>query len=92
MEHFCEVSRTTVFSNGSILEMPLKSEMTLLNAINLHQNFNDATKAFLIGEILIVTEALMDAKIIHADIKPDNFILVPTRYVTEKAFSKFIFC
>lgn len=61
-----------IYSNGSMMEMPFKSEMTLLNAINLNQNFSETTKAFLTSEILKVTEALMDAKIIHADIKPDN--------------------
>jgi serine/threonine protein kinase len=79
MEHFCEVSGTVMYNNGSILEMPYKSEMTLLNAINLNQNFSETTKAFLTCEILTVTEALMDAKIIHADIKPDNFILIPIK-------------
>jgi serine/threonine protein kinase len=51
----------------------------LLGGSHQNQNFSEMTKAFLTCEILTVTEALMDAKIIHADIKPDNFILIPIK-------------
>jgi len=81
MEHFCEVSAASVFSNGTILEMPLRSEINLLAAINGKLDMSDSTKAYLVHQILLVSEALFEAKIIHADIKPDNFILVPIRLI-----------
>jgi serine/threonine protein kinase len=79
IERFCCVSAATVYKNGTVFEMPFKSEMTLLSAVNAKPGFTESTKAFLISEILNITEALHNAKIIHADIKPDNFLVVPDR-------------
>ncbi|XP_059486788.1 uncharacterized protein LOC132203206 isoform X2 [Neocloeon triangulifer] len=84
MDHFCEISMASIFSNGTILEMPFKSEITLLNVINYRvgslAEMSEFTKAFLVYEVLLITDALLQAKIIHADIKPDNFLVVPMRH------------
>ncbi|XP_065351212.1 uncharacterized protein LOC135946778 [Cloeon dipterum] len=80
IEHFCEISSAVIYSNGTILEMPFKSEVTLLSAVNAKQNMSEATKSYLLYQILLITDALIDAQIIHTDIKPDNFLVVPIRH------------
>ncbi|KAL1786667.1 mitotic checkpoint serine serine/threonine-protein kinase BUB1 isoform X2 [Sigmodon hispidus] len=69
-----------LFQNGSILVGELYSYGTLLNAINLYKNTPEKVmpQALVITfaiRILYMLQQVHSCEIIHADIKPDNFIL-----------------
>ncbi|NXY88917.1 BUB1 kinase, partial [Alcedo cyanopectus] len=68
------------FQNGSILVGELYNYGTLLNAINIYKNLPEkvmpqALVIYFAVKILYMVEELHSCKIIHGDIKPDNFIL-----------------
>ncbi|NXM77873.1 BUB1 kinase, partial [Serilophus lunatus] len=68
------------FRNGSILVGELHNYGTLLNAINLYKRIPErvmpqALVVYFAVKILHMVEELHSCKIIHGDIKPDNFIL-----------------
>ncbi|NWW44830.1 BUB1 kinase, partial [Pedionomus torquatus] len=68
------------FQNGSILIGELYNYGTLLNAINIYKKLPEkvmpqALVIYFAVKILYMVEELHNCKIIHGDIKPDNFIL-----------------
>ncbi|NXX47492.1 BUB1 kinase, partial [Tricholaema leucomelas] len=68
------------FQNGSILVGELYNYGTLLNAINIYKKLPEkvmpqALVIYFTVKILYMVEELHRCKIIHGDIKPDNFIL-----------------
>ncbi|KFW06026.1 Mitotic checkpoint serine/threonine-protein kinase BUB1, partial [Eurypyga helias] len=68
------------FQNGSILVGELYNYGTLLNAINIYKKLPEkvmpqALVIYFAVKILYMVEELHRCKIIHGDIKPDNFIL-----------------
>ncbi|XP_021247633.1 mitotic checkpoint serine/threonine-protein kinase BUB1 isoform X2 [Numida meleagris] len=68
------------FQNGSILVGELYNYGTLLNAINIYKKLPDkvmpqALVIYFTVKILHMVEELHSCKIIHGDIKPDNFML-----------------
>ncbi|NXX84456.1 BUB1 kinase, partial [Urocolius indicus] len=68
------------FQNGSILVGELHNYGTLLNAINIYKKLPEkvmpqALVIYFAVKILYMLEELHSCKIIHGDIKPDNFIL-----------------
>ncbi|NXN51760.1 BUB1 kinase, partial [Rynchops niger] len=68
------------FQNGSILIGELYNYGTLLNAINIYKKLPEkvmpqALVIYFAVKILYMVEELHSCKIIHGDIKPDNFIL-----------------
>ncbi|NXP02279.1 BUB1 kinase, partial [Thinocorus orbignyianus] len=68
------------FQNGSILIGELYNYGTLLNAINIYKKLPErvmpqALVIYFAVKILHMVEELHSCKIIHGDIKPDNFIL-----------------
>ncbi|NWR56499.1 BUB1 kinase, partial [Bucorvus abyssinicus] len=68
------------FQNGSILVGELYNYGTLLNAINIYKKLPEkvmpqALVIYFAVKILYMVEELHNCKIIHGDIKPDNFIL-----------------
>ncbi|NWH57086.1 BUB1 kinase, partial [Geococcyx californianus] len=68
------------FQNGSILVGELYSYGTLLNTINIYKKLPEkvmpqALVIYFAVKILYMVEELHSCKIIHGDIKPDNFIL-----------------
>ncbi|XP_041894858.1 mitotic checkpoint serine/threonine-protein kinase BUB1 isoform X1 [Corvus kubaryi] len=68
------------FSNGSILVGELHNYGTLLNAVNIYKKLPEkvmpqALVIYFAVKILHMVEELHSCKIIHGDIKPDNFIL-----------------
>ncbi|NWZ37636.1 BUB1 kinase, partial [Brachypodius atriceps] len=68
------------FANGSILVGELHNYGTLLNAINIYKKLPEkvmpqALTIYFAVKILHMVEELHSCKIIHGDIKPDNFIL-----------------
>ncbi|XP_010003306.1 PREDICTED: mitotic checkpoint serine/threonine-protein kinase BUB1 [Chaetura pelagica] len=69
-----------LFQNGSILVGELHNYGTLLNAINIYKKLPEkvmpqALVIYFAVKILYMVEELHSCKIIHGDIKPDNFIL-----------------
>ncbi|NXK45817.1 BUB1 kinase, partial [Chauna torquata] len=68
------------FQNGSVLVGELYNYGTLLNAINIYKKLPEkvmpqALVMYFAVKILYMVEELHSCKIIHGDIKPDNFIL-----------------
>ncbi|KFP65277.1 Mitotic checkpoint serine/threonine-protein kinase BUB1, partial [Cariama cristata] len=68
------------FQNGSILVGELYNYGTLLNAINIYKKLPEkvmpqALVIYFAVKILYMVEELHSCRIIHGDIKPDNFIL-----------------
>ncbi|NXY26045.1 BUB1 kinase, partial [Atrichornis clamosus] len=68
------------FQNGSILVGELHNYGTLLNAINIYKRLPEkvmpqALVLYFTVKILHMVEELHSCRIIHGDIKPDNFIL-----------------
>ncbi|NXA74017.1 BUB1 kinase, partial [Thryothorus ludovicianus] len=68
------------FPNGSILVGELHNYGTLLNAVNIYKKLPEkvmpqALVIYFAVKILHMVEELHSCKIIHGDIKPDNFIL-----------------
>ncbi|NXC46841.1 BUB1 kinase, partial [Penelope pileata] len=68
------------FENGSILVGELYNYGTLLNAINIYKKLPEkvmpqALVIYFAVKILHMVEELHSCKIIHGDIKPDNFML-----------------
>ncbi|NWU71948.1 BUB1 kinase, partial [Pterocles burchelli] len=69
-----------LFQNGSVLVGELYSFGTLLNTINIYKKLPEkvmpqALVIYFAVKILYMVEELHNCKIIHGDIKPDNFIL-----------------
>ncbi|XP_064173104.1 mitotic checkpoint serine/threonine-protein kinase BUB1 [Anguilla rostrata] len=69
-----------IFHNGSVLLGELHSCGTLLNAVNLYKNVGEKVMPqplvlYFAACILHMVEKLHAAHIVHADIKPDNFLL-----------------
>ncbi|XP_007537569.1 mitotic checkpoint serine/threonine-protein kinase BUB1 [Erinaceus europaeus] len=81
MQHmFIKFHSAHLFQNGSVLVGDLYSYGTLLNAINLYKNTPEKVmpQALVLTfamRMLYMIEQVHDCKIIHGDIKPDNFIL-----------------
>ncbi|NWH37895.1 BUB1 kinase, partial [Chloropsis hardwickii] len=68
------------FPNGSILVGELHNYGTLLNVVNIYKKLPEkvmpqALVIYFAVKILHMVEELHSCKIIHGDIKPDNFIL-----------------
>ncbi|NWS03487.1 BUB1 kinase, partial [Motacilla alba] len=68
------------FANGSVLVGELHNYGTLLNAVNIYKKLPEkvmpqALVIYFAVKILHMVEELHSCKIIHGDIKPDNFIL-----------------
>ncbi|KAF4099161.1 mitotic checkpoint serine/threonine-protein kinase BUB1 isoform X2 [Onychostoma macrolepis] len=69
-----------LFTNGSVLIGELHNCGTLLNAVNLYKSRSEKVMPqplvlYFTVCILHMVEQLHQARIIHADIKPDNFLL-----------------
>jgi len=77
---FNNVHSAHLFRNGSILLGDLHNCGTLLNAVNLYKSRSEkvlpaAMVLYFTSCILHMVDQLHRAHIVHADIKPDNFLL-----------------
>ncbi|NXL94393.1 BUB1 kinase, partial [Alectura lathami] len=78
------------FQNGSILVGELYNYGTLLNAINIYKKLPEkvmpqALVIYFAVKILHMVEELHNCKIIHGDIKPDNFMLGERQFLDNDA-------
>ncbi|XP_034534460.1 mitotic checkpoint serine/threonine-protein kinase BUB1 isoform X2 [Notolabrus celidotus] len=79
-----------LFTNGSVLLGELHNYGTLLNAVNIYKTLSDKVMPqplvmFFTACILNMVERLHGINVIHADIKPDNFLL-GERFLENKCF------
>ncbi|XP_029903792.1 mitotic checkpoint serine/threonine-protein kinase BUB1 isoform X2 [Myripristis murdjan] len=86
---YSNIHSAHLFHNGSILLNELHSCGTLLNAVNMYKKLNEMMPQPLVIYftvcILHMVEQLHSIHIIHADIKPDNFML-GERFLENKSF------
>ncbi|XP_073349429.1 mitotic checkpoint serine/threonine-protein kinase BUB1 [Pagrus major] len=79
-----------LFHNGSVLLGELHNYGTLLNAVNIYKTLSDKVMPqplviYFTICILNMVEQLHNIRVIHADIKPDNFLL-GERFLENKCF------
>ncbi|VDP08461.1 unnamed protein product [Soboliphyme baturini] len=77
---FAWIKDAYVFSNGSMMTMEYFEHQTLLHLVNRYrlrgQSMKEPIVAYLALEMLKLLDALRAIDVIHADIKPDNFVFV----------------
>ncbi|CAL4097009.1 unnamed protein product, partial [Meganyctiphanes norvegica] len=80
LDAIMRINRGYFYSNGSILVNDYHKYGTLLNVINKYKvsgvPLPEELAIFIMVEVLTVLEAVHQTKIIHADIKPDNFLVL----------------
>ncbi|CAB1440473.1 unnamed protein product [Pleuronectes platessa] len=87
---FSSMSSAHLFHNGSVLLGELHNHGTLLNTVNMYKALSDKVMPqplvmYFTVCILHMVEQLHSVQVIHADIKPDNFLL-GERFLENKCF------
>uniref|UniRef100_A0A8C2XLF4 BUB1 mitotic checkpoint serine/threonine kinase n=2 Tax=Cyclopterus lumpus TaxID=8103 RepID=A0A8C2XLF4_CYCLU len=87
---FSTVHAAHLFHDGSVLLGELHNHGTLLNAVNIYKTLSDKVMPqplvmYFAVCILHMVEQLHAVHVIHADIKPDNFLL-GERFLDNKCF------
>ncbi|XP_071324022.1 mitotic checkpoint serine/threonine-protein kinase BUB1 isoform X2 [Trachinotus anak] len=87
---YSNIRSAHLFHNGSVLLGELHNYGTLLNAVNMYKTLSDKVMPqplvmYFTICILHMVEQLHSVHIIHADIKPDNFLL-GERFLDNKCF------
>nr|XP_046228859.1 mitotic checkpoint serine/threonine-protein kinase BUB1 isoform X2 [Scatophagus argus] len=87
---YSSIRSAHLFRNGSVLLAELHNYGTLLNAVNIYKTLNDKVMPqplvmYFTICILNMVERLHGIHVIHADIKPDNFLL-GERFLENKCF------
>ncbi|XP_018530145.1 mitotic checkpoint serine/threonine-protein kinase BUB1 isoform X1 [Lates calcarifer] len=87
---YSSIRSAHLFHNGSVMLGELHGHGTLLNAVNMYKTLSDKVMPqplvmYFTVCILHMVEQLHDIHIIHADIKPDNFLL-GERFLENKCF------
>ncbi|XP_055005631.1 mitotic checkpoint serine/threonine-protein kinase BUB1 isoform X2 [Boleophthalmus pectinirostris] len=81
-----------LFKNGSVLLGEMHSYGTLLNAVNMYRTLGDKVMPqplvlYFSACILHMIEQLHSVGIVHADVKPDNFLL-GERFLENRSFDR----
>ncbi len=75
---FMSIPRCFTYDDGSVF-VSEHHQGTLLDVINVMASRskmeNEAVAVYFAIEMLVMAERLREAQIVHADIKPDNFLL-----------------
>ncbi|XP_070843366.1 mitotic checkpoint serine/threonine-protein kinase BUB1 [Chaetodon trifascialis] len=87
---YSRIRSAHLFHNGSVLLGELHNYGTLLNAVNIFKTLSDKVMPqplvmYFTVCILNMVEQLHSIRVIHADIKPDNFLL-GERFLENKCF------
>ncbi|XP_053193454.1 mitotic checkpoint serine/threonine-protein kinase BUB1 [Scomber japonicus] len=87
---YSSIRSAHLFNNGSVLLGKLHNYGTLLNAVNIYKTLSDKVMPqplvmYFTVCILHMVEQLHNIHVIHADIKPDNFML-GERFLENKCF------
>ncbi|KAM8726020.1 mitotic checkpoint serine/threonine-protein kinase BUB1 isoform 1-T1 [Acanthopagrus schlegelii] len=87
---YSSIRSAHIFHNGSVLLGELHNYGTLLNAVNIYKTLSDKVMPqplviYFTICILNMVEQLHHIRIIHGDIKPDNFLL-GERFLENKCF------
>ncbi|XP_008296329.1 mitotic checkpoint serine/threonine-protein kinase BUB1 [Stegastes partitus] len=87
---YSSIRSAHLFNNGSVMLTELHNYGTLLNAVNIYKTLSDKVMPqplvmYFTVCILHMVEQLHSVGIIHADIKPDNFML-GERFLENKCF------
>ncbi|XP_071550676.1 mitotic checkpoint serine/threonine-protein kinase BUB1-like [Panulirus ornatus] len=79
LDSVMRINRGYFFSNGSILVNQYHKYGTLLDVVNRYkavgQTMPEEIVLYFMVEVLSILEALHSCSIIHADVKPDNFLI-----------------
>ncbi|KAM3603239.1 uncharacterized protein V6R79_019095 [Siganus canaliculatus] len=87
---FSAVRSAHLFHDGSVLQAELHNYGTLLNAVNMYKTLSDKLMPqplvlYFTVCVLDTVERLHAARVVHADIKPDNFLL-GERFLENRCF------
>ncbi|XP_042358797.1 mitotic checkpoint serine/threonine-protein kinase BUB1 isoform X2 [Plectropomus leopardus] len=87
---YSSIRSAHLFPNGSVMLGELHNYGTLLNAVNIYKTLSDKVMPqplvmYFTVCILHMVEQLHSINVIHADIKPDNFLL-GERFLENKCF------
>ncbi|XP_041814693.1 mitotic checkpoint serine/threonine-protein kinase BUB1 [Chelmon rostratus] len=87
---YSSIRSAHLFHNGSVLVGELHNYGTLLNAVNIFKTLSDKVMPqplvmYFTICILSMVEQLHSIRVIHADVKPDNFLL-GERFLENKCF------
>ncbi|KAK8727798.1 hypothetical protein OTU49_009461 [Cherax quadricarinatus] len=79
LDSVMRINRGYFFSNGSVLANRYHKFGTLLDAVNGYKSIGSSMPEemamYFMVEVLTILEALHSCSIIHADVKPDNFLI-----------------
>lgn len=78
-EGIVDINAAHFYKDGSLLTMPHHKMGTLLDIINANRNvmMKDGIARWIANQIMRIIHSLHIVGVIHGDIKPDNFVMVP---------------